>query len=47
MLVLVRNLSDLYMLFLLRSFSYTPLGSFTDGLYTRDATFSEELLLHS
>ena len=47
MLVLVRNLSDLFMLALVRSFSYIPLASFTDELYTPDATFSEEFLLHS
>ena len=38
-LVLVRNLSDLFKLVLMRSFSYIPLASFTDELYTSDATF--------
>ena len=47
MLVLVRNLSDLFMLGLVRSFSYIPLASFTDELYTPDAAFSKEFLLHS
>ena len=47
MLVLVRNLSDLFMLVLVRSFSDMPLASFTDELNTADATFSEEFLLHS
>ena len=47
MLVLVRNLSDLFMLVLVRGFAYIPLASFTDELYTPDATFSEEFLLHS
>ena len=47
MLVLVRNLSDPFMLVLVKSFSYIPLASFTDELYTSDATFSEEFLLHS
>ena len=47
MLVLVRNLSDLFMLVLVRSSSDIPLASFTDELYTPDATFSEEFLLHS
>ena len=46
-LVLVRNLSDLLMLVLLKSFSHIPLASFTDELYAPDATFSEEFLLHS
>ena len=46
-LVLVRNLSDLFMLVFVRSFSYIPLASFTHELYTPDATFSEEFLLHS
>ena len=45
MLVLVRNLSDLFMLVFVMSFSYIPLASFTDELYTPDATFSEEFLL--
>ena len=40
MLVLVRNLSDLFMLGLVRSFSYIPFACFTDELYTLDATFS-------
>ena len=31
-LVLVRNLSDLFMLVLVRSFLYIPLASFTDEL---------------
>ena len=44
MLVLVRNISDLFMLVLVRGFSYVPLASFTDELYTPDATFSEEFL---
>ena len=47
MLVLVRNLSDLFILVLVRSFSYIPLASFAVELYTSDATFSEEFLLHS
>ena len=47
LLVLVRNLSDLFVLVLVRSFSYIPLARFTDELYTPDATFSEEFLLHS
>ena len=47
MLVLVWNLSDHFMLVLVRSFSYIPLASFADELYTPDATFSEELLSHS
>ena len=47
MLVLVRNLSDLFMLVLVRRFSYIPLASFTDELYTSGATFSEEFLLQS
>ena len=47
LLVSVRNLSDLFMLVLVRSFSYIPLASFTDELYTPDAAFSEEFLLHS
>ena len=34
MLVLVRNLSDLFMLVLVRTFSYIPLANFTDELYT-------------
>ena len=46
-LVLVRNLSDLFMLVFVRSFSYIPLASFTHELYTPDATFSEEFRLHS
>ena len=46
-LVLVRNLSDLFMLVLVRSFPYIPLASFIDELYTPGATFSEEFLLHS
>ena len=41
-LVLVRNLSDLFMLVLVRSFSYSLVASFTDELYTPDATFSED-----
>ena len=45
--VLVMNLSDFFMLVLVRSFSSIPLTSFTDELYTPDATFSEEFLLHS
>ena len=47
MLVLVRTLSDLFMLVLVRSSSDIPLASFTDELYTSDTTFSEEFLLHS
>ena len=47
MLVLVRNLSDLFMIVLVRSFLYIPLASFTGELYAPDATFSEEFLLHS
>ena len=47
MLGLVRNLSDLLVLVLVRSFSYIHFASFTDELYTPDATFSEEFLLHS
>ena len=47
MLVLVRNVSDLFMLVLVRSFSYIPLPGFTDELYTPDAIFNEEFLLHS
>ena len=47
MLILVRNLSDLFVLVLVSSFSYIPLASFIDELYTPDATFSEEFLLHS
>ena len=46
-LFLLRNLSDLFNLVLVRSFSYIPLASFTDELYTPDATYSEEFLLHS
>ena len=42
LLVLVRNLSDLFVLVLVRSFSYIPLASFTDELYTPDTTFSED-----
>ena len=57
MLVLVRNVFDLFMLVLVRSFSYIPLASFTDELYTPefllhscstpDANFIEEILIHS
>ena len=47
LLVLVMNLSDLFMLVLVRSFSYIPHASFTDELYTVDGTFSEKSLLHS
>ena len=47
MLVLVRNLSDLFILVLVRSFSYITLASFAVELFTSDATFSEEFLLHS
>ena len=47
MLVLVRNLSGLFMLVLERSFAYIPLASFTDELYASDDSFSEEFLLHS
>ena len=47
MLDLVRNLSDLFMLVLVRNISYFSLASFTDQLYTPDAAFSEEFLLHS
>ena len=44
---LVRNLSDLFMLILVRRLLYIPLASFTDEFCTPDATFSEEFLLHS
>ena len=44
---LVRNLSDLFMLVLVRSFSYIRLAGFTDELYTPDATFGEGFLLHA
>ena len=47
LLVLVRKLSDIFMLVFVRSFSYIPLAIFTDELYTPDATFSQEFLLHS
>ena len=46
MLVLVRTLSDLFMLVLVRRFSYISLASFTDELYIPDATFNEEFVLH-
>ena len=39
-LPLLRNLSDLFMLVLVRIFSYIPFVCFTDDLYTPDATFS-------
>ena len=42
LLVLVRNLSDLFVLVLVRSFSYIPLASFINELYTPDTTFSED-----
>ena len=45
--VLVVNLSDLFVLVLVKSFSYIPHASFTDELYTLDGTFSEKFLLHS
>ena len=35
------------MLVVVRVFSYIPLASFTDEVYTPDASFSEEFLLHS
>ena len=47
MLVLVKNLFDLFMLVLMSGFSYIPPASFTNELYTPDATVSEEFLLHS
>ena len=47
MLVLVRNVSDLFMLVVVKSFSYIPLARFIDELYTPDATFGEEFLLPS
>ena len=47
LLVLVRKLSDIFMLVFVRSFSYIPLAIFTDELYTPDAAFSQEFLLHS
>ena len=47
MLVLVRNLSDLFMLVLVRIFLDIPLASFTDELYTPDANFSDEFFFYT